>query len=227
VPALSIQSSRMDEAEQAGSPPPDIPHCPSHGHASGGRPSRLQCSSALEQVLVSLRKIHHLRPWPGEQEPMPPRSIMKDPPCGGMLPRVARWIGNRGRLILESPPDAVLQRRRHEPADRQHPQQRHDPLGWLARARRGQAMRLVAAPNAPFRTRLAVIGVEPGLRRQRGRVEGMGGPDAPALLRHHRGQGAGQGGPHGGRLAPGGPGSRRAVGAGSSRPARRWSARLG
>jgi hypothetical protein len=126
------------------------------------------------------------------------RSGSGPPGASVAIKRMNSTAFGRGRLILESLPDAVLQRRRHEPAAGQHPHQRHDPLGWLARARRDQAMGLVAAPNAPFRTRLAVIGVESGRRRSRGRVKGMGGPDAPALLhhqgltsRHHRGQGAG------------------------------------
>jgi hypothetical protein len=74
-------------------------------------------------------QIQYQRPLPGDEEPVNPHQIVKDPPRCRILYRGALLVRKGGSVVLEGMAKAILQRRLYEPADRHHHQERHDPRG--------------------------------------------------------------------------------------------------
>lgn len=113
---------------------------------------------------------------------MTPHNIGKDPPRWGIWYGGARLVRDGGPVVLEGMAQAGRQRRIPEPAHRHHPHERHDPLGLLARPRRGQNACIRAAANATVRLRLACVAREPRLGREVGLGKVVSGPEDTTLV---------------------------------------------
>ena len=106
----SMKSCESDE--------PDIPHGLVHVHAYAARQSSRRGAKALKPALLWRGARHdHGVPRPREAAPMPPDHGMDHPACGGVLPRVARWVGNGRGMVLEDGTEAGRSRGRDEPTD--------------------------------------------------------------------------------------------------------------
>jgi hypothetical protein len=82
----------------------------------------------------------HGVPRPREAAPLPPDHVRDHPACGGVRPRVARWVGNGRGMVLEDWTEAVRSRGRDAPTDGHPHPSGHHACGLLAIARGGETL---------------------------------------------------------------------------------------
>ena len=93
-------------------------------------------------------------------------------------------VGKRGLVRCEGVPEAVLQCGIDQPAHGQDQQARHDPLRFLARARRRETARLLQKPEAPRGVPLPFVPCEELPWRQGSAGKVVGREHATTVRRH-------------------------------------------